>query len=199
MATAGDGHSRLVFWLKIVLPLIALAILSTLFLVSRNIGGDGTVPFSDVDLDALARDPQLTAPEYSAMTRDGAALTVKSDLARPTSSGVIASALAARYELQDGQRIDLSAAQGNFDEAAGTLTMSGGVRVETSAGYRLETGDLTGRLDRTQLSAPGMVVAEAPFGRIEAGSMQLDRADGNGGDSILVFKDRVRLVYEPGS
>ena len=63
MATAGDGHSRLVFWLKIVLPLIALAILSTLFLVSRNIGGDGTVPFSDVDLDALARDPQLTAPE----------------------------------------------------------------------------------------------------------------------------------------
>ena len=199
MVTAGDGHYRLVFWLKIVLPLIALAILSTLFLGSRNIGGDGTVPFSDVDLDALARDPQLTAPEYSAMTRDGAALTVKSDLARPTSSGVMASALAARYELQDGQRIDLSAAQGNFDEAAGTLTMSGGVRVETSAGYRLETGDLTGRLDRTQLSAPGMVVAEAPFGRIEAGSMQLDRADGNGGDSILVFKDRVRLVYEPGS
>mgnify|MGYP006314263865 FL=1 len=77
--------------------------------------------------------------------------------------------------------------------------MSGGVRVETSAGYRLETGDLTGRLDRTQLSAPGAVVAEAPFGRIDAGAMQLDRADGNAGDSILVFKNRVRLVYDPGS
>ncbi len=199
MATAGDGHSRVVFWLKIVLPLIALAILSTLFLVSRNLGGDGTVPFSDVDLDALARDPQLSAPEYSAMTKDGAALTVRSDLARPTAAGVVATAIVARYELQGGLRIDLSAAQGDFDEAAGTLSMSGGVRVETSAGYRLETGDLTGRLDRTQLSAPGAVVAEAPFGRIDAGAMQLDRADGNAGDSILVFKNRVRLVYDPKS
>jgi lipopolysaccharide export system protein LptC len=199
MAAAGDGHSRLVFWLKIVLPLIALAILSTLFLVSRNIGGDGTVPFSDVDLDALARDPQLSAPEYSAMTKDGAALTVQSDLARPTAAGVVATAIVARYEAQGGQTIDLSAAEGSFDEVAGTLSMSGGVLVETSAGYRLETGDLTGRLDRTQLSAPGAVVAEAPFGRIEAGAMQLDRADGNSGDSILVFKNRVRLVYDPKS
>lgn len=199
MATAGDGHSRLVFWLKIVLPLIALAILSTLFLVSRNIGGNGTVPFSDVDLDALARDPQLSAPQYSAMTEDGAALTVQSDLARPTAAGVVATAIAARYESQGGLRIDLSAAEGSFDEVAGTLSMSGGVEVETSSGYRLETGDLTGRLDRTQLSAPGAVVAEAPFGRIDAGAMQLDREDGNSGDSILVFKNRVRLVYDPKS
>jgi lipopolysaccharide export system protein LptC len=199
MGTAGDSHSRVVFWLKIVLPLIALAILSTLFLVSRNIGGDGTVPFSDVDLDALARDPQLSAPEYSAMTKDGAALTVQSNLARPTAAGVVATAIVARYEAQGGQTIDLSAAEGSFDESAGTLSMSGGVQVETSAGYRLQTGDLTGRLDRTQLSAPGAVVAEAPFGRIEAGAMQLDRADGNGSGSILVFKNRVRLVYDPKS
>lgn len=199
MAAAGDSHSRVVFWLKIVLPLIALAILSTLFLVSRNIGGDGTVPFSDVDLDALARDPQLSAPEYSAMTNDGAALTVHTDVARPTAAGVIATAIVARYEAEGGLRIDLSAATGSFDEAAGTLSMSGGVRVETSAGYLLETGDLTGRLDRTQLSAPGAVVVAAPFGRINAGAMQLDRTDGNDGDSILVFKNRVRLVYDPKS
>ena len=37
MAIPDNLHSRMVFWLKILLPILALAILSTLFLFSRRI------------------------------------------------------------------------------------------------------------------------------------------------------------------
>jgi lipopolysaccharide export system protein LptC len=197
MARVSDSHSRIVFWLKITLPLLALGILSTLFLVSRNIGGDGIIPFSDVDLDALAREQQLTAPEYSAMTSDGAALTIRSLSARPEGGGAVATDIAATYAQDGGLTIALKAAQGSFDPAAGTLNFGGGVRVETSAGYVLLTEGIVGRLDRTSVTSPGKLTATAPFGRIEAGAMHLDLADMPGGDTILVFNKGVRLIYNP--
>jgi lipopolysaccharide export system protein LptC len=197
MARAADSHSRIVFWLKIILPLAALAVLSTLFLVSRNIGGDGVIPFSEVDLDALAREQRLTAPEYSAMTRDGAALTIRSIAARPQGEGAVATVITATYAQDGGLTVGLNAARGSFDPAAGTLTFGGGVRVETSAGYVLVTDSIAGRLDRTRLTSPAKVTATAPFGQIDAGAMQLDRADVPGGDTILVFNKGVRLIYDP--
>jgi lipopolysaccharide export system protein LptC len=197
MAGAADSHSRIVFWLKIILPLAALAVLSTLFLFSRNIGGDGVIPFSDVDLDALAREQRLTAPEYSAMTRDGAALTIRSIAAQPQGDGAAATGITATYAQDGGLTVDLTAALGSFDSAAGTLVFSDGVRVKTSSGYVLLTDSIVGRLDQTSLASRTKVTATAPFGRIDAGAMQLDRADVPGGDTILVFNKGVRLIYDP--
>jgi lipopolysaccharide export system protein LptC len=197
MARAADSHSRIVFWLKIILPLAALAVLSTLFLVSRNIGGDGVIPFSDVNLDALAREQRLTAPEYSAMTRDGAALTIRSIAAQPQGDGAVATGITATYALDGGLTVDLNAALGSFDSAAGTLVFSDGVRVETSSGYVLVTDSVVGRLDQTSLASRTKVTATAPFGQIYSGAMQLDRADVPDGDTILVFNKGVRLIYDP--
>jgi lipopolysaccharide export system protein LptC len=62
MAAAIDGYSRLVAWLKIILPLIALGILATLFLVSRTIDPSQTIPYADVDVQDLARNQRVGAP-----------------------------------------------------------------------------------------------------------------------------------------
>ena len=44
-------HSRMVFWLKIAMPLLALAILSTLFLFARQVEFEGTLPYAQVEID----------------------------------------------------------------------------------------------------------------------------------------------------
>ena len=54
MAARDNVHSRVVFWLKIILPLLALAILSTLFLFSRRIDTDQALPYAEVSGSTVA-------------------------------------------------------------------------------------------------------------------------------------------------
>ncbi len=197
MAVHDNIHSRLVAWLKVILPLAALALLSMLFLVSRGGAPDDRLPWSKVDVEELARAPRLTAPRYAGVTLDGAALSVTAEVARPGTAeggGAAASALTARLETPDGVTTDLAASDGALDTAAGLLTLRGDVRITASTGYVITTDELTAALDRTLLQAPGAVAATAPMGRIEAGAMQMTT---RGDDYVVVFNGGVKLVYEP--
>jgi lipopolysaccharide export system protein LptC len=198
MSRDTDTHSRIVFWLKILLPLAALAVLSTLFLYSRNIGGDGLLPFSDVDVEELARDQRLTSPQFEGITSDGGALAVQAEVARPdpNGGGGTANGIAATYTLGT-DTASVSAEKGHLNTAAFEMRLEGGVRIETSSGYRISAEILTGRLDRTEVISPGPVTVEAPFGQITAGSMTLIGEAGTHAGHVLVFKNGVRLVYDP--
>jgi lipopolysaccharide export system protein LptC len=79
-----DGWSRLVALLKVLLPLTALAILSTLFLISNRINPDDALPYAEVDVEARLKEPRITAPTYAGTTSDGAALEVTAAEARPS-------------------------------------------------------------------------------------------------------------------
>ena len=67
-------HSRLVAILKVTLPLLALVILSTLFLISRKINPEDAIPYADVDIEDRLRDPKMTGASLSGMTPDGLSL-----------------------------------------------------------------------------------------------------------------------------
>ena len=49
------NRTRTVRWLRVLLPLLALAMLSTLFLFSRGSDGESQIPYADVDAEAMAR------------------------------------------------------------------------------------------------------------------------------------------------
>ncbi|SPH23615.1 hypothetical protein DEA8626_02680 [Defluviimonas aquaemixtae] len=193
-------HSRVVFWLKIILPLFALAILSTLFLLSRRIDTDAALPYARVDVEALARDPRLTAPEYLAVTEDGAAVSFTARTAR-TGQGdndeARAEDLVAVYETPGGLRIDIRAREGEIDRPAGRMRLSGDVEIVTSTGYRMLTAGLDSALDRTNLRSDGEVQAEAPYGQITAGQMEIRHEDVEKPGYLLDFKTDVKLIYEP--
>ncbi len=199
MVVRDNIHSRVVFWLKIILPLLALAILSTLFLFSRRIDTDQALPYAEVDVEELARDQRLTAPEYSGVTVDGAALLIHAKTARPgkDTSAATADDLIATYEAPDGLRIDLTAAKGRIDEAAGRMTLAGNVEIVTSTGYRMTTPGLDSALDRTELLSEGAVRAEAPYGTIDAGNMEIRHEDAEVPGYVLVFNKGVKLIYQP--
>jgi lipopolysaccharide export system protein LptC len=194
-----NAHSRLVAWAKILLPLAALALLSTLFLVSDRVSPEDAIPYSSVDVEELARQPRLTAPEFAGVTQDGAALTVSGQTARPSSDGrggAVAEGLRAELQIPNGLAAEILASEGIFDPVGGQLILEGGVELSLSTGYSIRTETLRAATDRSRLSAPQSVEGQAPFGRIEAGSMDLV-APTIGAAHLLVFNDGVKLIYQP--
>jgi lipopolysaccharide export system protein LptC len=195
-----DTHTRVVGWLKVALPLAALAILSTLFLVAHRIDPEEALPYAEVDVEDLAREPRMTAPTYAGTTSDGAALTLSAAEARPAADGAPATAAAMRLDLTtpDGGQTSLLAISAVLDESTRQVLLSGGVTVTTSTGYRLETAEMAARLDRSGLESSTPVRALGPAGEIRADGMTLSEDIQTPGDYVLVFKGAVRLVYQPG-
>lgn len=198
VARANDAYSRLVAWLKILLPIAALAILSTLFLLSRSIDPMQAVPHADVDIADLMREPRITAPNYAGVTGDGTAIRISAETARPDPAHparVAASVLKAEVETPDGVATRISADHGAIDGDAGLATLRGSVLVTNALGYRVTTASLSIALDQTGLHAEDGIIADGPFGRITAGQMALTRAPG--GSYVLVFNGGVKLLYDP--
>ena len=207
-----DRHSRLVFWLKILLPLAAISILSTLFLVSHTIHPEDAIPYAEVDIATLIKEPRLTAPDFAGMTADGAALTLKASSAKVGSTDGAASAqitdLAGLLETPDGGKTNLTAKIAELDQSAHIAILSGGVVVSNSAGYRIDSQLIRVALDRTSVDSPGMIIADGPVGKITAGSMHIGLANpglslsgltqGAASGYVLLFKGGVTLIYQPG-
>jgi len=197
MAAKLHFHSRLVFWLKILLPVLALAILSTLFLFARRIDVTGLLPYAQNEIDQLAADPRLTAPKYSGVTSDGAKVTVSATTARPgkdPKSPVTAVDVTALYEATSGETLTLHGKAGTFDLTGGLMNLTGDVVATTPDGYKMTSDEMSSSLKQSVLTADHHVVVLAPFGRIDAGAMRLS---GPPGAHLLVFNQGVRLVYNP--
>lgn len=193
MAISGnDTHSRLVFLLKVILPLAALAILSTLFLISRTIDPSDAIPYATVDVADRIREPRMTAPAYAGVTSDGASLSVTADQASPDTGA--ATALRAELKTPDGATTNFNAANGLLDPQAQTLTLSDGVQITTSTGLTISTQSLISALDHTEVTSDSTTTATGPLGAITAGSMALTQTDGA---YVLRFKNRVKLIYQP--
>ena len=192
-------HSTLVAWLKILLPLAALAILSTLFLVSRQINPEDAIPYATVNIADRLRDPRLTNASFDTVTQDGAAVSLQAKDAAPGVSGTPnagkADGLSGQIDTPDGVVTHLAGAEARLDQQQRTVLVSGGVTVDTSSGYHLATQQLTLALDRTRLESGGPVTGHLPIGNITAGKMLLTRNES--GKYVMSFTAGVQLIYQP--
>lgn len=197
---ADNLHSTVVAWLKVILPLAALALLSTLFLVARRIEPEATLPFAEPEMGERLRQPRLTAPIWTGVTDDGTALRITATEARPATTGATgptARDMVARFDMPGGGQTDITADLGTLDAEAGLLTVQGNVVIITSSGYRMETPELVAALDRTRVESRGPVTATGPLGRIEAQGMLLAASETAPGTHVLRFTGDVKLLYRP--
>lgn len=186
--------------LKLALPLMALGVLSTLFLFAERPRDTIALPYSQAELGALAEEMRLGAPRFSTVTEDGAALVISAAGALPDAGSTTAGSaqdIVARLRHRDGLSVDIQAPAGRIDARAGIAGLSGGVIVETATGYRLLTDMLDAALDRTRLQSAGPVTGTGPLGTLDAGRMDLSASPDAPDRHVLVFKDGVRLIYDP--
>ncbi len=190
-----NAHSRLVAWAKIVLPLAALGLLSVLFLFSGKADLNDPLPYAQADIDELAREPRLGAPEFSGLTRDGSALTVTAAEAREDAAGEPkAMDLVATLDAPSGFSARLASKTGAIDPATGEITLDGSVDITTSTGFSFNTATVRGSAEQGEMTAPSKIAGTAPFGTLTAGAMTLTP---EGDSHVLRFTNGVKLIYDP--
>ena len=196
-ARANDNlHSRIVMVLKITLPLVALAILSSLFLFSRPIDPEDAIPYADVEIADRLAQPRMTGAGFSAVTSDGATLTLSAEAAMPMTGGATITGLTGVLTTPDAAETRITAATGQLDRSTAMLSLRDGVRLETSQGYTIASDELRISTDRTWAESPGQVTATAPMGDLTSGGLRLDLSSDNK-TYLLVFNKGVRLLYQP--
>lgn len=193
-----DLYSRMVALLKVLLPLAALGILSTLFLLSRSADPTLSIPFAEKDMADRMRDQQVTAPFFSGTTPKGDEIIVTASVARPGGMGTPAEAtnLMARITMADGVRFTLNSDTGVVAVNKDMATFTGNVKITSSTGYVVLTETLNTALSGISGNTPGHVEGNGPLGKFTAGQMQIDTKI-EGGPVHMLFKNRVKLIYDP--
>ncbi|MCZ4353375.1 LPS export ABC transporter periplasmic protein LptC [Roseovarius aestuarii] len=200
MRTRTDNlHSTLVAWMKIILPLVALGLFSTLFLLSKSVDLSDPVPMAQIDLERRAQDQGVTNPSFAGVATGGEQVSFKAAMVRPdpeNDARLLADLPRAQMHLIGGAIIDISADTGESDQIYSTARLSGDVRVQTTTGYDIRTELLTTAFDTLQVESPGPVTGTGPPGDLSAGSMVLI-IDEEIDSAHLRFTDGVKLIYTP--
>lgn len=197
MGRADNLYSAFVGWMKVLLPLAALALLSTIFLLARGTNNVQSIPYAE--LAAIAREQGMTNPNLAGVTDDGSAVTITAAALRPTTGTADALTIIAPVlvlDAIDGSRVEISAGDGAIDGRRKLMTLTGLVRLGTSSGYMMETTGIEANLASGQISSLGPLEVQAPFGTLTAGKVVvMTSADGLG--QQMVFNGGVRLLYDP--
>lgn len=196
---AMDSYSRVVSWLKILLPLAALALLSTLFLLSRVIDPTSSIPFANTEIQERLRNQQITGPFFSGSSADGDEISFSAErlTTLPDEPGRNqAEKITARLESRSGAKISLQSEIAEVDMPADQTRFTGNVIVTTSQGYEVHTEELLARMSRLDVRSPGRISATGPIGDLDAGQMELIKTAPEAAPQ-LVFTNGVKLLYQP--
>ncbi len=197
MAQADNFYSQFVNWFKIILPMAALALLSTLFMFAKGRGGETTIPYAEIE--AIAREPRLSRPQFSGKAADGSVITVGAGSARQDSArgGItLVQDLTAQIDSIDGTRLNINSTLAEIDIAQKIATLSGLARIDTSNGYAMETSGLIADFNSGTITSTGPLEVRAPFGTLTAAQVVISAGQNDTGQQ-MVFKGGVSLIYLP--
>ena len=194
-----DKHSRFVAWAKIVLPIIALGLLSTLFLLSSSVDPISTIPFSEADIEERTRNQQISSPEVFAVTSGGDYVSLNADFARQSeddSSITVAQSVTTSIKLASGARIDMTAGEAAYDAKNSMIGLAQTVHTTTTHGYDFEAKAIEVNMLELSVVSDGPIKGKGPATSLEAGKMLIEVPKGEK-DAHLLFSNGVKLIYQP--
>lgn len=197
MAAYDNFHSQLVVWTKIILPIGAIALLSTLFLFARSSTNTGDIPFAEID--EIAQEQLISEPQFSGVASDGSIIEIRAKTAKPEQGNLGALTVTApllTLNAVDGTSLTIQAGEGILNNADKRAELTGLARLDTSTGYSMETGGLIASLDTGEITSTGPLAIKAPFGTIDAGRVSFTMT-GDGTGQQMRFTEGVKMVYDP--
>lgn len=193
-----DLYSKIIAYLKVLLPVAALALLSTLFLISDRIQRTPQIPFGPREIERRIAGQQVTAPYFAGTTKAGHSIMIAAGraLKETETLSTTTEGLEAEIILVNGQRINMLAKTGTIDPNENKAILDGNVRLTTSDNMQLLTNLLEASLDHLDIFAPTKVRGNSNFGAITAGMMRI-LPETNSESAQILFTNGVRVLYEP--
>lgn len=192
-------YSKAVVWVKITLPLVAIGLLSSLFLLSGAPDPDAALPYAEVDIDQITREQRVSEPRFAGILGDGQEIVLTADAVSADAGQtdrIQAQSVEGRVDLNLTEFLTLQADFGEIDMTAQMATFSEDVVLQSSMGYRFESETLVMALDVINMRSPTPIHVTGPGLDVTADTMEFAGPDGA---TILRFNGSVRVLYEPQS
>ena len=192
-------YSRVVAWMKVLLPLGAVVLIAAIFVSARD-KSDLTKIFTAEELATLGAGLRLDNPRFAGVTEQGEPFAIRADWALPDSAMprlIDLERPEGEIELNDGRTISARAATGRMHRENKILVLEGGVVLDTSDGYHVETDRVVLDLNAKTAVAPGPVSGTGPTGQIDAGSFRAAAGEDGARAGKIWFENRVRVVFIP--
>ncbi len=190
--------------LRLGLPLGALVLMSTIFLASRSVDPNRAAALSDLDLDALTREPRIGTARIAGVTEQDTAITIAAAAMRSVTDPQARAPLHLVMDSPDGTlrfanggEVTFRASSGQIDQAGNIVTLEQDVALQASNGYDVTLTTLRADLDGTIVTGTGPVRGSGPAGTLAANDLTITALPDASGGYLLAFKGDVRLLYTP--
>ena len=196
MALSHSSYSRMVAWLKILLPLIALGVLGTVFLFNSEEGFAPGFTFSRTDIETLEKGSFIKNPQVNGITKKGEPFHLLADEIRPMDSDnslFVITNLNVEFRFTASTWAKVSAGSALMDVAAQTVWFESGGRLETSDGNAAVVDTLHLLMASGELQGSG-IVANGPLGQVSAENFRIESSEDE--NRVLWFENNVRVRYD---
>ena len=195
--TFDDGYSALVAWLKTLLPIVALGLLSTIFLFSGKVDVTQSLPYAEQNIAEIIREQRITQPYFTGIASNGTEIALSAAYASPQVENahiLEITDLSVVLRSTSDRMVQVTAGQGALDSTRQTAQISTDVHIAALPDFWVTTEALDMNFNQGFISAKGGFQGVTALGAITAGEMHLQMtAD----DQQIVFLNDVRLVYSP--
>jgi lipopolysaccharide export system protein LptC len=195
----GDSYSAFVVWVKTLLPIVALGMLSTIFLFSGKVDVTQSLPYAKLNIAEIVREQRITKPYFSGVSDNGTEITLSaayassdkqdSDILNITDLSIILTS-------ENAKTVRITAGLGVLDAAKQKAIVSRNVYLTAMPGFWLKTNGLTVDLKQGVATADTVFQSITALGTIDAGNMLVKMITN---DQQIVFTNGVRLIYYPKS
>lgn len=192
-------YSRNVQWMKVALPIAAVALIAMIFMVGRDRLQD-TSAQQLINAAALSAGLKLENPRFADITSDGDPYVVTALSALPDGASPNRIELEqpdAELHLSNGIVLTIESKEGELFRKKERLNLEGDVILRTSDGYRADSQRLKINMKKRVAIVPGHVFATGPRGSIEADRLRIEQVGETRRETVATFKGNVRVVITP--
>ena len=191
------NHSRFVSAMKVALPVLAMVLVTLIFVWPKLQASDNRFQVGFAAIKAHeAGNPSMMNPRYVGLDDRQQPFTVTADLARnvmQTDRPVELEVPKADLSQADGSWVVLTAQTGSYAREQRQLDLEGDVNLFHDSGYEFKTASV--RIDLATGTAHGTVpvAGQGPFGDLRAEGFHLDK-----GKRVINFTGRARVIMYAG-
>ena len=193
----GDSYSAFVIWVKTLLPIVALGMLSTIFLFSGKVDVTQSLPYAKFNIAEIIREQRITKPYFSGVSNNGTEVIISAAYASSDEKNVDVlniTELSVVLTSQNAKTIRITADRGTLNSALQKAVISEDVHLTATSGFWLKTDNLTVNLKQGVATAKNVFQGVTRLGTIDAGKVVVQMI---AEDQKIIFTNGVRLIYNP--